>query len=281
MEEKKQLGQPSKKRIFEIEQAVDKLVDSSRVINKKQDDVLEGVLTEEQSPSVSLTDTFDTEEETPLDIEVIADDFTSTEELTDEALCLEVPSGTEPNFQDERLKHQFEELSKSMTTQFSSIELILHKVMRDFQTKMMVDAQKDQIIDNLHRELQDYKNNENQDRFLPLIRDLIDLIDNLKKHLGEIEKHGYEHPESLVKLIKYTAQDVEDILYRQGIEALPYQKGKLDTKRHKVVKTIKTADIEKDKQIAEVFGKAYSWDERQIRPELVAVYGYQPNKEVE
>ena len=121
----------------------------------------------------------------------------------------------------------------------------------------------------------------NQDKLLPMVRDLISLIDDLEKQLGIIKENGYESPEKLIEMIQFTAQDVEDILYRQGIEAMPSEKDKLDPKRHKVIKTIKTTDKEKDKQIAKVVGKSYCWEERQIRPELIAVYVYDPSSEVE
>jgi len=235
-----------------------------------------------QETEVDVDDFFHREKETFQEIEANVDDF-----LLEEALSIELTDFEEEevsvnsSHQAEHLDQKLNELSQTMEDKFSSVESQMNKLMRDFQTKLMIDEQKNQIIDKLHRELQDYKNNENQDRVLPLIRDLLSLIDNVEKQVRFIRENGYDNPEKLIEMIQNTVQDVEDILYRQGIEALSNQSEKFDSKRHKVIKTIKTTDKDKDKQIAEVFGKAYFWEERQIRPERVAVYVYQPDTEAE
>lgn len=162
-----------------------------------------------------------------------------------------------------------------LTNHFSILDDKMENLKKDFETKLMIDEQKDKVIDNLHRELQFYKNHEMQDRILPLVRDLIGLIDNLEKQFVSFKEKDFENPERLLTAFKYTAQDVEDILYRQGIEALPIEDGKFDSKRHKVLKTVKTTDKEKDRQIAQVFNKGFVWDQRIIRQELVAVYVYE------
>lgn len=301
-DEKNHLVQPSNKRISEFDQIVGELVGvedsvsslwekdepkssfnpieekSPIIINIKPQEKIDEIVKRETGFTVFTFNDFDEHTGESLELEVNHDKPIIEEQvpvsIDAHDVDSEIVSSAEVEL--EPLSNQLDVLSHSMTSQFSQVDLQIKKLMRDFETKLMVDSQKDQIIDNLHRELQEYKNNENQDRYLPLIRDLISLIDNLEKKLVEIDKNGYENPEKLVDMLKFTAQDVEDILYRQGIEALPNLGEKFDSKRHKVIKMIKTPYKEKDKQIAEVFGKAYSWEERQIRPELVAVYVYHP-----
>ncbi|WP_282141007.1 nucleotide exchange factor GrpE [Cytobacillus oceanisediminis] len=262
------------KRISEFDEMVHELVGSDSLPGAPEESA-EGVSSLEDAETSSILEELDTDWSESAEPEVAAAyaEMQLEEEVESEEDTAPIHPESE---QTSSISGQIHDLSQSLGAQFSAMDTQMQKLMREFQTKLMIDAQKDQVIDNLHRELQEYKNNENQDRFLPLIRDLISLIDKLEKGLADNKRNGNESPEKLLDIIKYTVQDVDDILYRQGIEALPPLRKKFDPKRHKVVKTVKTSDKEKDKQIAHTFGKAYVWDERQIRQELVAVYIYQP-----
>lgn len=171
---------------------------------------------------------------------------------------------------------QITRFEEQLEEHFSVLDEKLEKLRKEFDTKLMIDEQKDKVIDNLHRELQQYKNYEIQDRILPLVRDLIGLIDNLEKQCVNYKDNNLLDPQRLLETLQYTAQDVEDILYRQGIEAIPVlENEKFDSKRHKVLKTVKTTEKEKDRQIAIVYNKGFVWNERIIRQEQVAVYVHQ------
>lgn len=73
--------------------------------------------------------------------------------------------------------------------------------------------------------------------------------------------------------------DIEDILYTQGVESYESEDSQFQKMEQKIVRTIKTNDLSKDKQIAEVLGKGYKWDERIIRKEQVSVYVYEEKQE--
>ena len=280
----------TEKRVIEFDEYVDQLKEFDKPVisvweNNRSESIL---LTNEEIDENPIIEDLNEDQSNLISKDLSEYDFSDDNyqvEYFEEPKESEIQSESEKLQQDNPLVNvteiagRIDEFSEVIGNRFTSVEEQIGKLKRDFETKIMLDVQKDQIIDSLHRELQIYKNNENQDRFLPLIRDLISLIDTIEKQCAHIEKKGMHDPEKLLKIIKDTAQDVEDILYRQGVEVIPVQHSKFDAKQHKVVKSIRTNNKEKDRHIAAVTGRGYSWDKRLIRQEHVAVYVYDPELE--
>lgn len=169
-------------------------------------------------------------------------------------------------------------LHVSIEKEFVKLSNQILQLNQEITQKFKVDESKDKIIDNLHRELQGFKDNQTKDIIKPIILGLIQMMDRMKKQADEFESVEELNPNKLVKVIKDFVQDIEDILYRQGIDSYNSGMEAFDAKRQQIVKTIKVDDPSKDKTVAEVVGNGYIWDEKIIRPERVKVYVYDQTK---
>lgn len=152
----------------------------------------------------------------------------------------------------------------------------LLEIKREFQGKIKYDAKKDNMIDELHRELTAYRENLILNSIKPLILDLIyikesheKVIENLlSKEISELE------PLKLLKNFEGFSSDIEDALYRQGIDSYSSEEEIFDGKKHKIIKAIETFDKEKDKKIFKSVRKGYIWGDKIIKKEYAYVYIY-------
>jgi|GEM_PF-1789752 len=155
----------------------------------------------------------------------------------------------------------------------------LSDLRKEFQVKIKTDAHKEKVIDNLHKELQQYKNNHLKKYLLPTIMDLIQFIDGMRKitdylTVQRLEDNDPQPLTKLIKLLKSIPPDLEDICCRQGITPFKCNDITFDPGRQRILKKIKTEDREKDKTVAESLRPGYVWDGEVIRPEMVSVYIY-------
>lgn len=163
----------------------------------------------------------------------------------------------------------------------------LSDLRKDFRIKIKNDAHKDKVIDNLHQELQQYKNNHLKKYLLPTIMDIIQFIDGLRKLIKYLTLHRPEESDpqmqiKLTKLLKSIPSDLEDICCRQGISPFKCSEKAFNPGRQRILKKIQTEEIEKDKTVAESLRPGYVWDGEVIRPEVVSVYIYKaPEVEIE
>jgi len=67
---------------------------------------------------------------------------------------------------------------------------------------------------------------------------------------------------------------LEDVLYRHGVDVVNSHAEVFDPSQQKVIKTEVTADLDLDKKIVQKLKNGYSWEEKLIRHEMVAVYKY-------
>jgi molecular chaperone GrpE len=169
-------------------------------------------------------------------------------------------------------------LQVSIEEKFAKLSNQIFQLNQEITQKFKVDESKDKIIDNLHRELQGFKDNQTKDFIKPIILELIQMMDRTKKQADEFESAEELNPKKLVNVIKNLVQDIEDILYRQGIDSYNCETEAFDAKRQQIARTIKVDDPSKDKTVAEVVGNGYIWDEKIIRSERVKVYVYDQTK---
>jgi molecular chaperone GrpE len=143
-----------------------------------------------------------------------------------------------------------------------------------FERELRGEASRERIVDRLHAELQDYK----QDLLLkvqrPIFVDLIQLHDDVGKMAtardrAESDAAGTASFRGLLESIQ-TA--IEDILYRQGVEPFSLETGEFDPKRQRALSTTPTEDPGLNKTVAARIRKGFAAGEKLIRPELVSVF---------
>lgn len=174
-----------------------------------------------------------------------------------------------------------EELTVGVYQAIAKLEVIQHQLRRlyeDFDIKLKYDAHKEKIIDHLHEELQVYKNDLFSRNQQALVVDVIKIIDDLRKlaaHYRSIEPDQRDR-EKLLEHLEQVPFDLEDIFLLRGITPFTESCRTVDPLRQRITKKVTTSDPSLDKLVAASLRPGYESDGRIIRPELVAVYVYEP-----
>lgn len=178
-----------------------------------------------------------------------------------------------------------DEVSESMMQKLNAVSEQMNCLQSEFKTKLKTDAQKDKIIDNLHKELQEYKSDIQKKLLQSMIMDIIQIMDNIRKltsHYASVDPSEND-PEKILKILESIPSDLEDIFLWQGIKPFSCNSDTFDPSRQRVLKKLETHDLSKDKTVAESVRPGYEWDDKVIRPEMVAAYIYKkpPEEPVE
>jgi molecular chaperone GrpE len=142
-----------------------------------------------------------------------------------------------------------------------------------FDREIRAEATREKVVDRLHAELQEYKQDLLLNTLRPVFIDLIQLHDDI----GKVAVAGPESsPETarLVELMQGFQQGIEDILYRQGVEPFEQEGDGFDPRRQRPVATVATDDPARNKTVAARLRKGFQAGDRVIRPEVVSVYAY-------
>ncbi|MEO6811101.1 MAG: nucleotide exchange factor GrpE [Isosphaeraceae bacterium] len=140
-----------------------------------------------------------------------------------------------------------------------------------FDREVRAEATREKIVDRLHDELQEYK----QDLLLKVLRpvfiDLIQLHDDIGKMIDS--QGGAEGDLArLLGLMRGIQQGIEDVLYRQGVEPFTEDGSTFDPRRQRAIETVPTDDPGLAKTVAARRRPGFQVDGRVIRPELVSVH---------
>lgn len=143
-----------------------------------------------------------------------------------------------------------------------------------FVRKIEEDEHKDQLFDNMHRELTRFQNDAYEKPIISMALDIIQIIDSIRKdHAfysnGEITEERYQ---KLLKCVLSIAQELEDALYRHEIEAYTVADDAVDTKKQKILSVIETDNPELTGMVAERLASGYERNGKVIRPERIKAY---------
>jgi molecular chaperone GrpE len=166
-----------------------------------------------------------------------------------------------------------------LVTKLDGLMEQLNNLQAEFQGKLKYDQHKEKIIDNLHTELQEHKNDLIKKLLQPMIMDVIHAIDDFNKltsHYNQKEPADID-PQKLIKLMASIPEDLEHLLYRQGVESFSGSEPIFNPSRQRAVKTLPTSEPSKDKTIAQSLRNGYEWEGKVLRPEMVEVYVYEPD----
>ena len=148
----------------------------------------------------------------------------------------------------------------------SALDGRIEALQSSFERELRAESSREKIVDRLHAELQEYKDDLLLKVARPIFIDLIQLHDDMGKmadSVGEDRATG---------LLRDFQRGVEDILYRQGVEPFEHPGESFDPKRQRAVSTVPAEDPSLGKTIAARIRKGFASGEKVIRPELVSVY---------
>jgi len=124
-------------------------------------------------------------------------------------------------------------------------------------------------------ELENYRKRVNREReedaryrVLPLARDLIPVIDNLRRAVQAAETTG--NAEELIRGVEMVLKQFEDSLERHAIKPIPAQGESFDPNRHDALTQVPTAE-HKPMTILQEVERGYTLHDRVLRPSKVIV----------
>ncbi len=165
--------------------------------------------------------------------------------------------------------------------QLVQVQQDVQKLSNEFKSKLKYDESKQKIIDQLHGELQEYRNDLIRSLLRPVFMDIIHLADDQRKLLSTYQDKAQEDldPGKLLSLMEDIPDTLDEILYRQGVDIFQNEEPQFDPNCQKALKRITTHEADKKRKIAQRVRPGYQWDGHLLRPEIVGVYVYQPEPE--
>jgi molecular chaperone GrpE len=170
-----------------------------------------------------------------------------------------------------RLLEAITGLKEDLTRRLDAVQTILERERR-------AEAARERVVDRLHAELQEYK----QDLLLkvqrPIFVDLIQLHDDIGKMIEARppEDVQADRAAAVRGILESIQTAIEDILYRQGVEPFAIEGDGFDPRRQRAVATVPTDDPARNKTIAARLRKGFQSGEKLIRPEIVSVWTVRP-----
>ncbi len=166
--------------------------------------------------------------------------------------------------------------SESLEMGLEKIEKEVARIRGEFEDKLKYDAHKNAIIDKLHEDLQEYKEDFLKKYVQSIIMDIIQIIDNIRKLVDHYQQQDPSDldPRKILDILKGIPSDLEDLFLRQGVKPFTCEGNGFDPSRQRVLKTLTTGDKAKDKTVAESLRPGYEYEGQVIRPEMVAAYVY-------
>lgn len=197
------------------------------------------------------------------------------EEENEEFLIIEVSEPMELA-EDDLAVSEPQQLTTLVLQQYEQLQAQMVHLGEEFQSKLKYDQHKDTIINNLHRELQEYKNDLYKKLLQPIIMDLIYTMDQMNKEVKTYSEKDLStlEPTKLLKSISSYAADLEDILTKYGVEALVSEECIFNPQVQTALKVIDTDELSRDKNVRESIKKGYTWEGKLLRKESVSVYKY-------
>jgi molecular chaperone GrpE len=157
------------------------------------------------------------------------------------------------------------------------IKDLISDLSAQFESKIKYDKHKEEIIDKLHSENQAFKNDLYKKLILPLVNEIIFMLDDysilFKKH-SESVINEVDVPK-LLKQFGGISEDLENLLYKNGIDVYSVEGEQFDSSKQKVIKTIPTDDPLKDKTVCDKLKKGFVLDGKIIRMEHVSCYKFE------
>jgi molecular chaperone GrpE (heat shock protein) len=173
------------------------------------------------------------------------------------------------------------ETPPTLQHEIGTIHSLLTELKEEFVGKLKYDTHKDKIIDKLHQELQEYKQDIVKKHILSIVLDVVKVADDIRKWLTYFRSLDVSQrdPVKLFRYLEAIPSDLEDIFYWQGVRPYTNKGGIFNPAKQRAIKKIPTDDRSRDKTIAKSLRPGYEWEDKVIRQEMVAVYVYEDETE--
>ena len=147
-----------------------------------------------------------------------------------------------------------------------------------FNQKIAHDEYKNQLFDKMHAELVKYQQGSVNKMVDDMAMDVILLSDSTKQIIDKYKDYepSEENYTKLLNQFQGIADELEDILFRQGIEPYTVEDDEFDPKKQRVIGKVTTDQEELNNKVASKGAIGYEKDSGQVlRRENVKIYKYQ------
>lgn len=156
---------------------------------------------------------------------------------------------------------------------------LLEELDEKFDSKIQNDEWKNKKYDEMHSLMLKYQDDMLAKTIDPLLKSLIQLSDSVKKDIKFYKKD--ETNEDLCEVLLGVTEQIDAILFDYDIEPYSADFGEVNAKEQKIVKTIATADEEKNNHVAEILTTGYKKNDKVFRMERVNIFKYKKAEDTE
>jgi molecular chaperone GrpE len=167
----------------------------------------------------------------------------------------------------DRILEGIQALGDSLGRQLEALRVL-------FDREIRAEATREKVVDRLHAELQQYKQDLLLQTLRPIFIDLVQLHDDIGKIVDSPDPELTGSASRLLGLMRGLQQGIEDILYRQGVEPFEVGGEAFDPRRQRAVATVPSDEPQRAKTVATRHRKGFQAGEKLIRPEIVSVYAW-------
>lgn len=172
-------------------------------------------------------------------------------------------------------KSQSDKLDKMLESQQQLLEQ-LEGLNALFNAKIMHTEHEEKIVDQMHKELQKYKEDMYSQLVRPILLDVIEVRDSIMRMAAAYLAKPEGEQNIPNKTFSDYAYDLQDILEKNSVEIYRSKLGDDFTPiKQRVIKKVVTADGSLHGKVAESLSCGYSYNGRTISAEKITVYYYE------
>lgn len=168
-----------------------------------------------------------------------------------------------------------ETLFNGIHTRLDALDGVIQQMDRKFDNRLAQDEHKERIIDRMHEELDTYRKDIAFKLLQPLANSMIHFHDQLEDMQDTTLSDTPTDTEiSLRQAFVDFAEILRERLEASGFLAYRLEIDTFDANKQQAIRRVDTNDPELDKHVAERVRYGFTYGERIIRPEKVAVYRF-------
>ena len=194
-----------------------------------------------------------------------------------EALAKQIEQLTKQN---EQLAKQYEALEKLMQAQ-QQLQSSVDSLNSLFNARIMHTTHEEKIVDQMHKELQKYKDDMYAQLVRPILLDVIAIRDSIMRMSATYLAKPEGEQSIPNKTFADYSYDLQDILEKNNVEIYRSQAGDDYTPiKQRAIKKVATPDQALHGKVAESFSCGYQYNDKTISAEKIAVYFYEKPTEI-
>lgn len=151
-----------------------------------------------------------------------------------------------------------------------------------FTQKIQHTAHEEKIVDQMHAELQKYKDDMYAQLVRPVLLDIIEIRDSIRRVSESFASKPEEERVVPLKTFSDYTFDIQDVLEKNNITIYDSKEGEdFNALRQRAIKKVTTPVEELHGKIAESLSSGYEYMGKTVSPEKVVVYVYQKSETAE